>query len=113
VTIAIDPAGKFVLVGAGTSGNGVINVFQINSSTGFLTQTPGAPFASTPNPVQFAFDPAGSLLFVANAGTSTTGTVPGNITEFSIGANGFLTPAPGGQVTTASPSGLALVHFAP
>ena len=42
-----DPKGRFLFVGAETTGS--ISVFQIDSTTGALTQTPGSPFTNAFN----------------------------------------------------------------
>jgi 6-phosphogluconolactonase (cycloisomerase 2 family) len=102
--IAIDPQGNFLLVtdsnaGAGGSGDGTIDVFQITAGTGVLTtQVANSPFLTAAvggvNPVSVAVDPTDSFAYAANifnpglglAGftfdKSTVDATPGNLTPF-------------------------------
>ncbi|HXO98482.1 MAG TPA: hypothetical protein VN857_17975, partial [Chthoniobacterales bacterium] len=49
---------------------------------------PGSPFAAGFNPESVAVDPTAQFAYVANDGSD-------NVSAYSIGANGALTPVPG------------------
>jgi 6-phosphogluconolactonase len=110
--IAIDPSGNFLLVtdslfGTGGSGYGVIEVFEIATIGGTLTEVANSPFPTAPlgitnaNPVSVAVDPTDSFVYATNmynptdglAGftfdSSTTDATPGNPTPFAT--NPYLT----------------------
>jgi 6-phosphogluconolactonase (cycloisomerase 2 family) len=74
--------------GSGTSSNGQIDIFAVDSESGALRQ--GAPAADSGgiDPVSLAVTSDYANLYVANQGTSTTSPT---IAHFTIGLNGALT----------------------
>jgi 6-phosphogluconolactonase (cycloisomerase 2 family) len=82
LNMKLSPAGNVLYVtGAGVP-EGYIEVFSINAGvlTGIQVTQPGA------NPYGLAINPAGTYLYTANAGDNS-------ISEFTINADGSLTPA--------------------
>ena len=66
-----------------------ISAFQLNTSTGALTEIAGSPFEERLAPAELAVNPAGTLLFVANTGNYS------DISVFQINsATGALTEIP-------------------
>jgi 6-phosphogluconolactonase (cycloisomerase 2 family) len=71
---------------AGTNNYGEINVFEINSESGFMRQIPTSPFPSDGrNPVAEAVAPDNQNLYVVNRDDNT-------IVQFNIGNDGKLYP---------------------
>ncbi|RRA47564.1 beta-propeller fold lactonase family protein [Acidipila sp. EB88] len=65
-SMVVDPTGQWLLVEVNTGTTPVIYVFQIDSSTGTLTQTTGSPVVlDTGSATQLAFTPGGTELFAA------------------------------------------------
>ena len=108
--IAVDPAGKFVLIGNGGNllNNNTVSVFSISGS-GSLSQVSGSPFATGANPIAVAVHPSGNFLYVANRDAAS-------ISAYAIDPiTGSLTATPGspffgGAVgnPTEDPSALAI-----
>lgn len=86
VTVASDPAGKFVYVA--DIANSLVLGFQVDPSTGRLSPVPGSPFTAGDQPQSEVVDPAGAHLYVGNRSSN-------NISVFAIGADGALTPITG------------------
>jgi 6-phosphogluconolactonase (cycloisomerase 2 family) len=89
-------------VTAQSSGSGIITGFKIDHNTGKLTTINGLPVSSGgSNPVRAVLLTGSRFLYVLNRGVPQTGQTEcttaypclnPNITQFSIGANGILTP---------------------
>jgi 6-phosphogluconolactonase len=80
-----DPKGRFLFVGSETSGD--IWVFQINATTGALTETAGSPFTAPSNADIMTVDASGKFLY-AGQGSASSG-----VAAFSINqTTGALTP---------------------
>ena len=91
ISVAVDPTGKFAYV----ANNGSNNVSAYNiGANGALTPVPGSPFTAGTNPFSVAVDPTGKFAYVANQFGHLSSLI-GNISAYSIGANGALTPVPG------------------
>jgi len=86
ISIAVDPTGHFVYVGASDS----VSAYAIDPTTGLLTALPGSPFAAAGGYVnELAIDPSGKFLYTANTTTN-------NVSALAIDATtGSLTPMPG------------------
>jgi len=103
----------YLLEGRGVP-NGTVHVFQVNSSTGALTESPGSPFSAGLVPKQLVVDPTGRFVYVTNSQSQditgfTVDPFSGALTEmagspFAIGAQ---------PVTSAAdPSGRFFYVFA-
>lgn len=92
IALAQSPTGDFLFVA--NQGSGDIDVFNVDPTTGNLTEPAGSPVLITPgnvppsHPQAMAISPSGNLLFVADP---TQGTVSG----FSVNSQGVLTPVTG------------------
>ena len=99
VSVALDPAGKFLYV-ANYYG-GTVSAYTINQSTGALTGVAGSPFdtgagAGNKSTTSVNVDPSGAFLYATN-GTQE------NVSAFTINAvSGALTPVAGGPYPAAS-----------
>jgi 6-phosphogluconolactonase (cycloisomerase 2 family) len=109
--LAISPDGTRVLAtgdAAGATFDPRVAVFDIDPSSGELTQVPGSPFASgSKQAVPIVVSPDGGRVFVGNIHA----TLGHTITVLSMNQQtGALTPVPGSPVKTAgtSPIGLGL-----
>jgi 6-phosphogluconolactonase (cycloisomerase 2 family) len=80
--MAVDALGRFLFVV--NPGNNDISMFQIDSTTGALTEVPASPFASGPysppssapiTPLTLSTEPSGDYLYVGYRNTSDGGTV--------------------------------------
>jgi 6-phosphogluconolactonase (cycloisomerase 2 family) len=67
--LAIDPAGKFLLVAE--TGIAKVAVYTINQTTGDLTELANSPFDSGGVPISIAIESHGKFAFVANDGDNT------------------------------------------
>jgi 6-phosphogluconolactonase (cycloisomerase 2 family) len=93
----IDPAGKFLYVGA--AGDNKIFGYAVHQD-GSLTALPGQPYAtSAPSPSGLAITPDGKFLYAADR-SSGSNIAPGNLDAFMINANGSLTPLPAPSYST-------------
>ncbi len=86
---------------ASTTGAGIISGFKIDHNTGNLVSIAGLPISSGgSNPVRAVLLTGGRFVYVLNRGTTTDGgpcsatdvCSNANITQFSIGGNGVLSP---------------------
>ena len=86
---------------AGTTGQGIISGFKIDHNTGKLNPIAGLPVSSGgSNPVRAVLLTGGRFIYVLNQGTTSDGgpcsptdvCSNANITQFSIGGNGVLSP---------------------
>src|SRR5208282_3643042 len=116
--ILITASGKFVYVTNPTIG--AITAFTFSNSDGTLTQLPGSPFSSLPGGGGGAFGLAvdGSEQFLYVTNPSATNPPPyaatnGNISGFTIGADGALTPISGSPFTAANGSGPSAITVDP
>lgn len=82
----MDPTGRFLYV-VNDASPGSVAALATNTTTfdGSLTAIAGSPFAVGNFPVGIAEDPAGKYIYVTNNSD-------GNISAFSVGANGSLSP---------------------
>jgi uncharacterized protein (TIGR03437 family) len=87
--LAVSPSGRLLFV---ANGGGGVHVHSIDPTTGALTVVSGSPFAAGSSPNSIAAEPSGQYVYVVNAAFGTTN---GNISAFSIGPSGALTPVPG------------------
>ncbi|MGA2572046.1 MAG: beta-propeller fold lactonase family protein [Terracidiphilus sp.] len=91
-------------VTASTGNNGIITAYQIDHNTGRLTSINGMPVASGgANPVRAILTLGSRFIYVLNRGvnaagngncygTGTNACLNSNITQFSVGGNGILSP---------------------
>ncbi len=87
---------------AQTTGNGIISGFKIDHNQGYLTPINGLPLSSGgANPVRAIVLSGGRFIYVLNRGVNKEGgadcttadpCLNSNITQFSIGGNGVLSP---------------------
>jgi 6-phosphogluconolactonase len=90
VSVAVDPAGKFLFVA--NYYFTTVRAYQIDQNTGALTQVPGSPFPAANNPQSVTVDLTGRFVYVANGYHNGNGTV----SAYSLDQNtGSLTPVPG------------------
>jgi len=102
--IAMPPAGNLVYVTNPSSG--MVTGFTFDASTGALTEVAGSPFFSGPGASALATDNSGQFLYVANTSAQNSGSdVIGNISGFSINANGGLTLIAGSPFTPSIGTG--------
>lgn len=90
--VVSDPQGRFLFVGDEIHGTGAVSVFQINSTTGVLTEAPGSPFLSFGvfDADSMTVDGTGKFLYVAQGFFSAP------VLAFSIDQNtGALSPVAG------------------
>ncbi len=98
ISVAVDPTGKFSYV-ANYHGDNV-SAYSIGAD-GALTQLTslGSPFAAGNSPVSVAVDPTAKFAYVAVDPTAKFAYVvnggTNNVSAYSIGADGALTPVPG------------------
>jgi 6-phosphogluconolactonase len=90
VSVAVDPAGKFVFVANYNSQT--VRVYQLDQNTGALTQAPGSPFQAGLSPQSVTADLTGQFVYVANGYHNGNGTVSAYSVDQSTGS---LTPVPG------------------
>jgi 6-phosphogluconolactonase (cycloisomerase 2 family) len=86
--------GNFLYVA--DSGINSIDVFAIAATTGALTEgVPGSPFATDTGPFSITIDPTGAVLYTANSGTNSAG----SISAFTLDATtGELLPVADGPL---------------
>src|SRR5580658_5327716 len=87
---------------SGSGGNGIISGFKIDHNTGKLASINGLPISSGgANPVRAVLITGSRFLYILNRGVNSSGGSDcttsdpcqnSNITEFSVGGNGILTP---------------------
>jgi 6-phosphogluconolactonase (cycloisomerase 2 family) len=105
VSVALDPAGKFLYV-ANYSG-GTVSAYSVNQSTGALAAVAGSPFDTGAGPgnkstYSVTVDPSGAYLYASNG-------VQGNVSAFAIDSvSGALTLVAGGPFT-AGPSPVSVI----
>jgi 6-phosphogluconolactonase len=106
VSVAVDPSGKFAYV-ANDCGNvscsastGNVSAYTINPTSGALTAV-GSPVAAGTFPVSVAVDPSGKFAYVAN-GCDVSCSVNGNVSAYTIGVTGALTPVVGSPFPAGS-----------
>jgi len=73
VSVAVDPAGKFVFVA--NYNYRTVRAYQIDQNTGALTQAPGSPFPAGTNPQSVTVDLSGKFVYVASGYHNANGTV--------------------------------------
>ena len=85
-TLTVDFVYVSSALAAGSNSYGEINVFEVNSESGFMRQIPTSPFPSAGrNPVAEAVSPDNSSLYVVNKDDNS-------IVQFIIGNDGKLYP---------------------
>ena len=86
-SVAVDPTGRFLVVGEGCCADTAgVTVFTINPTTGKLTVVKGSPFlpaSGVSEPSGVVVDPTGRFVYVANGGSFGTG----GATVFGISAS--------------------------
>ena len=91
-SVAVDAIGQFLYVVS--EEDSTVSAFSIDPALGTGDDVPGSPFYDAGGiPVSVTVDPTGRFVYVANSG-SIAG-VPGNVSAYSIGSSGALTPVPG------------------
>lgn len=88
IRLSIDPTGKFLLA---LQANGV-SVYGIDSATGALSEVSGSPYAAGNEPLTMTFDQMNRTAYVINVASS-------NVSEFTLGETGELTPLAGSPVS--------------
>jgi 6-phosphogluconolactonase (cycloisomerase 2 family) len=78
--IVLDPTEKYLYVANLLSSN--VGAYNVNSTTGTLTEIPGQPFTAGTSPSSLAFDKSGLYLYVSNLTSN-------NVTAFIIGNTGI------------------------
>ena len=101
----IDPTGRFLYV-VNLASPGSVGALAINTTSfdGSLTPITGSPFTVGSFPLGIAEDPAGKYVYVTNSGD-------GNISGFSVGADGSLSPL--STPTFSTGSGASSAPFIP
>jgi len=94
VSLAVDPAGKFVFIANYNSQT--VRAYQINQTTGALTQAPGSPFPAEIDPQSVTVDLSGRFVYVANGYHNSNGTISAYSVDQSTGS---LTPVSGSPFT--------------
>ena len=91
--VAIDPLGRFLYMAVQTTAGGIY-AFNINQTTGVLTEAAGNPVPTGPMAFAVTVDPRGKFLYATN---------PGFVLAFSINAtDGTLAPVPGSPFPAGS-----------
>jgi 6-phosphogluconolactonase (cycloisomerase 2 family) len=80
--IVLDPTGKYLYVANNT--DSTISAYNVNASSGALTEMNGSPFAAGAAPWYLAVDPLGKFLYATNPASNT-------ITGYTIASSGTLT----------------------
>jgi 6-phosphogluconolactonase len=84
VSVAADPAAKFLYVANST--DGTVSGYSIDPATGALLQVTGSPFTAGSAPASVAVDPSDSFVYVVNDGSN-------NVSGYGISAaTGTLAP---------------------
>jgi 6-phosphogluconolactonase (cycloisomerase 2 family) len=98
-SVAVDPTGRFLMVGNYCCTGGV-SVYSINTSNGKLTAVKGSPFpppSGGADPASVTVDPTGRYVYAASSsGGGTTGVVAYSITASSGKLTAIGTVLPGG-----------------
>lgn len=94
-SLTISPDGKFAF-GVSDYCTSKIAGFNVDPTTGALTEVAGSPFVAGVGTYGLALDPSGKFLYTAQAGSCDSQSVPGAVSVFSIGASGTLTPVGSG-----------------
>lgn len=89
--ISIDPMAEFLFV---PETNGV-SVYAIDSASGALSAVAGSPFSADTKPNSVSIDPTNQIVYVVNGGSA-------NVSEFTLGSTGVLTPLAGSPVAVGS-----------
>ena len=99
-SLALDPAGRFLLVASSSSMS--TSVFGVNTGTAALTPVPGSPFTTPANEVRIAVHPNGNLVY----GLSN---MPAQIDGYNFNAGtGSLSPLPGFPVSLSGSGAMGL-----
>jgi DNA-binding beta-propeller fold protein YncE len=84
-----------------------VSAYSIGAN-GALTPVPGSPFLAGSQPISVVVDPTGKFAYVANFFGNHVG-AKGDVSAYSIGANGVLTPVSGSPFLAGSgPSSVAV-----
>lgn len=103
-TIA-DPLNRFVFVANSGTGQGTISAYSIQPVNGTLTSVSGSPFLSGFSPIGLSIDPSGKFLYSSN-------TEGGNVSGYTIGGDGSLSPISGFPVTAGTnPFSIEIVSY--
>jgi len=109
VSVASDPAGKFVYV-ANQATTGTVAGFAANAMTGQLTPLQGSPFTAGSLTAAAVVHPNGQFLYAVNFSSQGQPAVSdGTVSAFNIGLDGALTPIPGSPFPAGkSPTAMAI-----
>jgi 6-phosphogluconolactonase (cycloisomerase 2 family) len=109
VSVASDPAGKFVYV-ANKTQTGIVAGFAANATTGQLTPLQGSPFTAGSLTEAVVVHPNGQFLYAVNSGSQGQPAFSeGTVSAFNIGADGALTTIPGSPFPAGkSPRAMAI-----
>ncbi len=107
--MALHPSGKFLFIVNSSSGTNNVSVFQIDPSTGALTENPHSPFSTSggSTPQVIVSEPTGRYLYVGNF-QSLNSNSTGIVNSYQIDqATGDLTPTSAPATSTpVNPVGL-------
>jgi len=97
-SVTVDPSGKFAYVANGSSFfSGSVSAFNIDATTGALTEVAGSPFATGSFRSSVTIHPSGKFAYVVNGNFQFS---PGNVSAFSINAtSGALSEIAGSPFT--------------
>ena len=110
--LAFDPTG-ILYYGSASIGDGIsqgVGALSVDSSTGGLSVVPGSPFPVDQAPFSLLVHPSGQFVYTEDAGFGSGELILENISAFSVGATGALTPVQGSPFTP--PVGSDVVGFA-
>lgn len=93
--ITHDAQNKFVIVADAAAD--MLHVYAVNALTGALSESAPSPYQVDREPRALAWNPAGSVLYLAYQGENEVG-------AYSFGSDGTLTPVPGSPFPTGGTS---------
>ncbi|HZQ96465.1 MAG TPA: beta-propeller fold lactonase family protein [Candidatus Sulfotelmatobacter sp.] len=101
LNMQLSPSGNILYV-TGQAITGVVQAFQVNGGVLSQQPVPGSPFTTGNNPYGLTIAPGGGFLYTANK-------LDNSISEFTINADGSLTPLPGSPLGETGTGPLALL----
>jgi 6-phosphogluconolactonase (cycloisomerase 2 family) len=111
-SVAVDPSGRFAYVtnrvadNAATDGN--ISAYDIDASTGALSEITGSPFTTGIFPFSVQVDPLGNFVYVTSASIFSSNNVYGYSLDATTGALTSLTASPFSTGAADAPNGMAM-----
>jgi len=110
-SIAVDPTGHYVYAANySASGVGTVSQYTIGADGSLTPNSAGATVSTGLGPNGITVDPSGTHAYVANFGSNPAGN-GASLAQFTIGANGALTPMTPSTLTAAN--GAAYVALNP